>query len=151
VAYLHDDLTGADAAIRVVDSLMRQYKGTSEGTLFASLDEQFREDRGVVVTILSTLGASSRSVKRFAGRTTGGLLQTAAGGKPGELALFRTLEGLAVGVQGKRCLWRAVQVLAPSLQVPGVRSFIELESRAVDQWEQIEQCRRDLARKTFGA
>jgi hypothetical protein len=62
VAYLHDDLTGADAAIRVVDSLMRQYQGTSEGTLFSSLDEQFREDRGVGVTILSTLGASSRSV-----------------------------------------------------------------------------------------
>ena len=150
VAYLHDHLSGADAAIQVVDSLMRHGEGTREGTLFASLSEQFREDRSAVVAILASLGASSRSVKRVAGRTAGGVLRIAAGGKPGELALFRTLEGLAVGVQGKRCLWRAAQVFAPSLQ-PGGRSLVELETRAVDQWERIEQCRRALARQTFGA
>ena len=151
VAYLRDHLSGADAAIRVVDGLMREYEGTSEGTLFAALDQQFREDRSVVVTILATLGASSRSVKRLVGRTTGGLLQTAAGAKPGTLALVRTLEGLAIGVQGKRCLWRSLQVLASSLQVPAERSFIELESRAVDQWERIERCRRSVARQTLDA
>jgi hypothetical protein len=147
VAYLHDHLSGADAAIQVVDSLMR--RGAGEGTLFASLHEQFGEDRSAVVALLASLGASSRSVKRVAGRTAGGVLRMVAVGRPGELALFRTLEGLAVGVQGKRCLWRAAQAFAPSLQ-PGGRSFVELESRALDQWEQIERWRQALARQTFG-
>jgi hypothetical protein len=69
------------------------------------------------------------------------VIRAVSGVKRGELPLFRTLEGLAVGVRGKRCLWRAAQVLTPSLRAPGRRSFVELESDAVDQWEAIEQYR----------
>jgi hypothetical protein len=149
-AYLHDHLSGADAAIQVVGRLRRQCEGTHEGSLFAWLDEEFRQDRNTVLAILSALGASSWSLKRLAGRAAGDVLKTAAGGKPGELTLLRTLEGLAVGVQGKGCLWRVAQELEPSLQVGGERSFTELESRAVVQWGRIEQYRLDLARHTFG-
>lgn len=148
-AYLRDHLAGADTAIRIVGHLAQAQHGTREGTLFVSLHEQFLQDRDVVTALLTDLGASPRSVKRLAGRVTGGVLTAAAGGTPGKLSLFRTLEGLAVGVQGKRCLWRAAQVLAPSLRAPGRRTFAELESSAIDQWEAIEQCRRELAPRTF--
>jgi hypothetical protein len=47
----------------------------------------------------------------MAGRATGNALRVVAGGTPGDLSLFRTLETLAMGVQGKRCLWRAAQAL----------------------------------------
>ena len=147
-AYLSDHLAGADAAIRVVSRLMRRYDGTREGALFAFLDEQFREDRAAAVALLTSLGASSRSIKRLAGRAAGELLHPAAGGSRGQLALFRTLEGLAVGVQGKRCLWRAAQALGPSVRA-GDRSFVQLEARAVAQWERIEEYRRALVRQTF--
>ena len=148
-AYLRDHLAGADAAIRVVSSLKHRCEGTREGALFAFLDEQFREDRAAVVAIVTSLGASSRSIKRLAGRAAGELLHPATGGSRGELGLFRTLEGLAVAVQGKRCLWRAAQALGPSIRT-GERSFVELESRAVAQWERIEEYRRALVRQTFG-
>ena len=148
--YLREHLAGADTAIEVVQGLRDEYRGSPEGALFGSLYEQFREDRGVVEDILAELGYTSRSAKRLAGRATGGALRVVAGGATGDLSLFRTLEALAIGVQGKRCLWRAAQALVSLPHWPGRRSFVDLEADAVRQWESIEQRRRSLAPETFG-
>ena len=114
----------------------------AQGALFESLSEEFREDRGVVEGILAELGYTSRSTKRLAGRATGNVLRAVAGGAPGDLSLFRTLEALAIGVQGKRCLWRAAQALVGLAHPAGRRSFVDLEADAVRQWETIERHRR---------
>ena len=148
--YLRDHLAGADTAIRIVQGLSNTYRGGSEDALFKSLYEQFREDRGVVEAMMAELGYTSRSVKRVAGRATGSALRTVAGGAPGDLSLFRTLEALAIGVQGKRCLWRAAQAIGSFHHPPGRRSFVELEADAVRQWETIERHRRSLVPRTFG-
>ena len=150
VTYLRDHLAGADTAIQVVQGLRDAYRGGPEGALFESLSDEFREDRGVVEAILAELGYTSRSVKRVAGRATGTALRTVAGGAPGDLSLFRTLEALAIGVQGKRCLWRAAQAYGSLRHPPGRRSFVELEADAVRQWETIERHRRSLVPRTFG-
>ena len=89
------------------------------------------------------------SIKRIAGRATGTVLQVVSGGQPGDLSLFRTIEALAIGVQGKRCLWRAAQRLATYPPAPGRRSFVELEEAAVSQWQEIERYRSALALRTF--
>jgi hypothetical protein len=148
--YLRDHLAGADAAIQTVQRLSDVYRGSPEGALFGSLHVQLREDRGVVEAILADLGATPRSIKRLAGRAAGSALKVVAGAAPGDLSLFRTLEALAIGVQGKRCLWRAAQALAPLPHPPGRRSFVELEADAVSQWEAIEGHRRSLAPRIFG-
>ena len=147
--YLRDHLAGADTAIQIVHRLREVYQGRPEGALFDSLFEQFREDRGVVEEILAQLGYSPRSLKRAAGRATGSALGKVAGGEPGDLSLFRTLEALAIGVQGKRCLWRAAQALVASPHPAGRRSLVELEADAVQQWEAIERHRRSLVPRTF--
>ena len=148
--YLRDHLAGADSAIQIVHGLSNTYGGSPEGALFESLSEQFREDRGVVEGLLTDLGDTSQSVKRLAGRATGSALRMVAGGAPGDLSLFRTLEALAIGVQGKRCLWQAAQALGSLPHPPGRRSFVELEADAVRQWETIERHRRSLVPRTFG-
>ena len=148
--YLRDHLAGADTAIQMVQGLSDAYRGGPEGALFESLYEQFRDDRGVVEGILAELGYTSLSVKRVAGRATGSALRTVAGGPPGGLSLFRTLEALAIGVQGKRCLWRAAQALVALPQPPGRRSFVELEADAVRQLETIERHRWSLVPSMFG-
>jgi hypothetical protein len=148
--YLQDHLAGADTAIQMVRGLGGAYRGVPEGALFASLYEQFREDRAVVEAILAELGYTSRSAKRLAGQATGSALRAVAGGAPGDLSLFRTLEALAIGVQGKRCLWRAAQAIVALPHPPGRRSFVELEADAVRQWETIERHRWTLVPRTFG-
>ena len=72
-----------------------------------------------------------------------------AGGDPGELSLLRTLEALSVGVQGKRCMWRALQSLHAVPSSVRDLDFIELEAKAIRQWEAIEERRRSLVASTF--
>jgi hypothetical protein len=83
------------------------------------------------------------------GRLGGALPRVFGGGRPGELSLFRTVEALAIGVQGKRCLWRAAQALEPPLRAPGPRTFADLEADAILQWEMIERYRASLSPLTF--
>jgi len=149
VAYLRDHLAGSDAAIQLVGRLRLVHAGSQEGRLFASLFDEFREEREIVRALLTRAGASSPSLKRLAGQAAGAELTPAAGGEHGELSLFRTLEGLAVGVQGKRCLWRALQPLLGDQPIPSARSLAGLEAMAVRQWEAIEERRRALVPDTF--
>jgi hypothetical protein len=151
VAYLLDHLGGSDVAISVVRHLAETYHGTPDGALCRQLAKEFDEDRSVVRSLLAQLGASGRSIKRAAGHASGSLLRLAAGGEPGDLSLLRTLEGLAIGVQGKRCLWRALQALHTLPSTVDGMSFVELEAKAIRQWEAIEQRRLALVAPTFSA
>ena len=71
IAYLRDHLSGSDMALRVVHRLGSTHQGTEDGTLFRRLSKEFEEDRAVVRTLLTQLGASGRSIKRAAGNTSG--------------------------------------------------------------------------------
>ena len=148
-AYLREHLTGSDAAIQVVGRLRLVHAGTQEGRLFASLFDEFREERDVVRGLLDQTGESALSLKRLAGLAGGAVLDRAAGGERGDLSLFRTLEGLSIGVQGKRCMWRALQALLGDQPIPSARSLAGLEAMAVRQWEAIEERRRGLVLATF--
>ena len=147
IAYLQEHLSGSDAAYQVVAKLRRTRD--ADDRLFARLLQEFEEERDVVRGILATLDASSVSMKRLAAQVSAPLLRASSGGAPGDLSLFRTLEGLALGVQGKRCLWRALDALDSPLTIPGRGSFRDLEAQAVRQWESIEQRRLSLVTQTF--
>jgi hypothetical protein len=151
IAYLRDHLGGADMAIRVVHRLCSANRGTEDGTLFRRLLKEFDEDHSVVRTLLTHLGASGRSIKRAAGFASGAVASVPAGGEPGDLSLLRTLEALAIGVQGKRCMWRALQSLRIGPSTVDGMDFVELEAKAVRQWEAIEERRRALVARTFSA
>lgn len=148
IAYLRDHLTGSDTAIHVVHQLAASHRGSPEGALFASLYEELEADRDVIRFLLDDLGASSRSFKRLAGHAAGVALRT-ADGAPGDLSLFKALEGLVVGIQGKRCLWRAGQALSPAIHPRGPRGFADLEADALRQWEAVERLRLSFVPQTF--
>src|SRR4029453_17720204 len=120
------------------------HQGTEDVTLFRRLSTEFEEDRAVVRTLLTQLGASGRSIKRAAGYASGTVLNVTAGGDPGDLSLLRTFEALAIGVQGKRCMWRALQNLRTVPSTVQGMNFAELEAKAVRQWEAIDERRLAL-------
>ena len=148
-AYLREHLSGADVAIQTVDRL--RSTDTEDGRLFSALFHDFQKEREAVRGLLKRIGASPQSAKRVASRAAATVLKRTAGGEPGELSLFRTLEALAVGVQGKRCMWRALQTLEPALPASADKSFAAFEADAVRQWEALDQRRRSLALETFGS
>jgi hypothetical protein len=151
ITYLRDHLSGSDTALRVVDHLGSTEPDAARATLFRRLATEFAEERAIVRTLLTRLGGSERSIKRAAGYASGAVASMSSGGEPGDLSLLRTLEALAIGVQGKRCMWRALQdVRGVSTEIDGM-SVIELEAQAVRQWEAIEDHRRALVAPTFAA
>ena len=146
-AYLHNHLSGADAAIEVVARLGRTCAGTPQARLFESLHRRFLHDRRVVEGLLSDLNESHGSAKRAAGRAAGKALRLVLGSTPDDLRLLQALEGLAIGVQGKRSMWRALQTVRPPLRA----SLAELEADAVKQWDEIEVHRLAIATTVFDA
>jgi hypothetical protein len=149
VSYLRDHLSGADSAIQVVEHLCRTHASAEDRRLFERLAREFRDDRAVVRELVEQLGASPHSLKRAIGAASGNVLASMSGGRPGDLSLWRTLEALAIGVQGKRCLWTALRNIhvAPWALTPG--HFAHLEAKAINQFEAIEERRRALAGPTF--
>jgi hypothetical protein len=149
VTYLRDHFSGSDAALRVVQRLASTRDDAEDGALFRRLVREFEAERAVVGTLLKELGSSGRSLKRAAGNASGAVLGLAAGGDPDDFSMLLTLEALAIGVQGKRCLWRALQLL-PSISssVDGIE-FAALEAQAVRQWEALEARRRVSVARTF--
>jgi hypothetical protein len=70
-----------------------------------------------------------------------------AGDEPGSLGLVLTLEGLIMGVTGKKLMWRALA--AGNLPQLSRYDFKELERRAEQQIERIEIERIRAAQQAF--
>jgi hypothetical protein len=146
-AYLRDHLAGSEAALHVVAQLRDGHRGALEGPLFARLHAELTGERRVVMQVLGRLGASTMSLKQLVG-DAGGSAARAASQPSGDATLLRTLEALTIGIQGKRCLWRALQMFEEALGF-GEPSFLALESQAVRQWDDVDAYRRSVALTAF--
>ena len=59
------------------------------------------------------------------------------------------MEALVLGITGKRSLWRALQCASKTLPALARLDYPGLEKRAIEQCEQIEARRLELARLVF--
>jgi hypothetical protein len=59
--------------------------------------------------------------------------------------MFKSLELLAVGIHGKRCLWKALKVASRLDSRLREYDFEALDSRAQQQYDKVESERLDLA------
>jgi hypothetical protein len=148
VSYLRDHLSGSDTALQIVRRLVTTQGSGRDGSLFWQLADEIKQERATVRALIERLGASPNSPQRAASYVSGAVFGSMAGGSPGDLALLRSLEGLAVGIQGKRCLWRSLQALGARAALDHV-DYAELESKAVRQWEFVEERRREAAASAF--
>jgi hypothetical protein len=116
--------------------------------MLSELQREFEAERDVVRELLAETGSSSFSAKRVVAGSSGLVMGALGAGQPGDASFFLAVEGLAIGVQGKRLLWRAAQAWASSPARRGV--FHRLERQAMDQWERLDAYRRELIPATFG-
>jgi hypothetical protein len=147
-AYLLDHLGGSDAALTVLSRLQRAVAGTAAGDMLSELQTEFEAERDIVRELLMKVGSSSFSTKRVIAGGAGFVLSQLGTGQPGDVGFLRAVEGLTIGVQGKRLLWRAALEWESS---PARREqFRRLERQAMDQWEQLDGYRLGLITATFG-
>ncbi len=142
--YLEDHYAGATAGLE----LARRSAGANRGTLYGDvLDRiavEIEEDRDSLRAIMTTLGVGPDRFKvagAWAGEKAGRLKLNGhlTGYSPQSRVI--ELEGLVVGVTGKRCLWAALRHVAPQEPRLDLEELDRLHERAEGQIAELEEQR----------
>jgi hypothetical protein len=151
--YLNDHLAGATGGAQLARRALGANRGTSFEAALERLAAEIAEDRAALVDVMARLGVARDPVKEWAawlaekaGRAK--LNGRLTGYSPYSRVL--ELEVLALGVEGKRALWRALErVAGGDARLVGV-DLAELIRRADGQRRLIERERLRAAEIAFG-
>ena len=110
--YLNDHLGGATLGSDLAGQIGELAEGTPLAGVMATLHAEIEEDRETLVALMDSLGVTRNPVKQ----ATGWIAEKASRVKFSGLSsgesdhgLFMALESMALGVQGKGSLWRALR------------------------------------------
>ena len=151
-SYLNDHLAGSVGALELLDRLIDIYKGKPLERFFADLRNEIDADQETLKKLIANLGSKESSVRKAGAwvieKFSRGKIQLDENEEE-KMGLFLALEALALGIHGKRSLWRALAVA--SEVVPRLRNqdYVELENRAVEQHNRVEAKRLEVAREVF--
>jgi len=150
--YLNDHLSGSSAALQLLDHLIDSAAQGDERNFFAGLRAEVDADRNTLEGVLTDSGGQSSSLRKAGGflmEWIGRLKLTFDDPSHQQLSRLEALEMLALGLNGKRSLWRALAVAGhPDLHG---YDFAGLELRAEDQHQRVEARRLEAARRVLGA
>jgi hypothetical protein len=145
--YLNDHLAGAVAALELLADLREQHKDEPLGDVFGTLKVDIDADKEALREVMRSLGIEESTVRQtgaWAAEKVARARLKIAGDQPG---LVLALEGLIMGINGKRMLWRALAVA--KVLNPSKWDFEKLQRRAEDQIERAEAGRIEAARRAF--
>ena len=116
--YLNDHLAGSVGALELVDHLIETYKGKSLEQFFKDLRSEIDEDQDTLQDLIEKLGKKESAVRKagawVAEKVSRAKIQLSDSEK-GQMGLLHALEGLVLGITGKRGLWTALAAAADSL------------------------------------
>ena len=147
--YLNDHLAGSTVGLSLARRTLRSNPDGELGDFLRRLVAQVEEDRATLLRVMDALGVRRNPVKERGAK----LLEVAGRLKLNgqvrgysDLSRVLELEGLVLGVEGKRALWDALQQSGRSVPV----DLDALRARAAEQQEGLERHRRAAARRAFG-
>jgi hypothetical protein len=153
-SYLNDHLAGSVGALELLDRLIDIYQGKPLERFFRDLRNEIDADQETLKELIAKLGAKESAVRKTGAwiveklsRTKIQLSKTG----DGEMGLFLALEALALGITGKRSLWRALAAAAETVTQLRGPDYGTLEKRAMGQRDRVETKRLEVAREVFGS
>lgn len=150
--YLNDHLAGATGALLVIEHIVSSMEKPEARDFFTGLKDDVQADREFLEEILLSADLEVSNTSKVMGGVTArvGLFKLMWEGlEPGKLGMFEALEMLALGVQGKRLLWLALEEIAPYYPQWSGHDFSDLERQAIEQRDGIEQWRLEAARASL--
>lgn len=148
--YLNDHFAGSTGGLDLARRAAESNDGTELGTVLARVAAEIEEDRAVLRSVIDTLDAQPNPAKAavaWAGEKAARLKPNDQMTGYSPLSRMIELEGLSLGIEGKRLLWL---VLAerddPRLEA---FDFAELARRAERQRDELEPFRRAAAASAF--
>jgi hypothetical protein len=149
-SYLNDHLAGSVGALELLEHWAHLHEGKPLGAFFSEIEAEVRADQNTLRSVMNSLGIKESNVRKagaWAAEKVGRARLMIAGAEPDGLGLVLTLEGLILGIVGKKLLWRALAA-ANLLQLSGY-DFEGLRRRAEQQIEQIEVQRVRAVQEAF--
>ena len=146
-AYLNDHLAGAVAALELVEHRRREYKNEPLGKLFESLKADIGADKETLRELMRSLGIEESTVRQTGAWAAEKVARARLKIAGDESGLVLALEGLIMGISGKRMLWRSLALA----NVPNTSKwdFKQLQRRAEDQIERAEVERIQAVQRAF--
>ena len=149
-SYLNDHFAGSIGALEVIAHWAEVHKGEPLGSFFVETEREIKADQDTLRDVMRTLGVEESKVRQagaWAAEKVGRAGLMTAGDEQGSLGLVLTLEGLIMGVTGKKLLWVALE----AAKLPRLNSynFEQLQGRAEQQVERIEAKRISAVCQVF--
>ena len=152
--YLNDHLGGATLGAKLAGQIADHAGGTPLAATMAALQVDIAADRDVLVDLMERMGITRNPVKV----ATGWLAEAGSRVKFSGLAsgdsdhgIFMALETLALGVQGKASLWRALREVRDEHPALAALDLDALLARAGEQYETLERERLAAGRHALAA
>lgn len=152
--YLNDHLAGATLGCDHARRLEAVYEGTPFGTVMAQIAMEIEEDRDTLVDLMERLDTPRNAVKAataWVAEKAGRVKFSGVSSGDRELGNYLALETLSLGVEGKRCLWTALEAIASDYPPLAATDLAGLIARAQAQRAALEEQRLATAQKAFGA
>jgi hypothetical protein len=149
-SYLNDHLAGSISALELIAHWVEVHKGEPLGSFFVETEREIKADQDTLREVMRNLGVEESKMRQagaWAAEKVGRARLIIAGDERGSLGLVLTLEGLIMGVTGKKLMWRAL--VASKLPQLNGYNFEELQRRAEQQVERIEAERISAIRQAF--
>ena len=151
-SYLNDHLAGSVGALELLDRLIDDNSGKPLERFLRDLRNEIDTDQETLKELIAKLSEKESTVRKAGAwiveklsRARIHLSET----REGEMGLFLALEALALGITGKRSLWRALAVAAETVTQLRGPDYGTLEKRAVEQHDRVEAQRLEVAREVF--
>jgi hypothetical protein len=149
-SYLNDHLAGSVSAVELIAHWAKSHKHDALGSFFIEIEKEIKADQQILRDVMQKLGveeSNMRKISAWAAEKVGRARMIVAGDGADSLGLVLTLEGLIMGVTGKKLLWRALD----AAHLPGLVSvdLEQLQLRAEQQAERIEAERIAAVRRVF--
>ena len=154
VGYLNDHLAGSVGALELLDRLIENYQGKPLERFFQDLRGNIEEDQKKLEELIHKLGEEESGVRKAGAWILEKLSRAKirlAESEEEKVGLFLALEALALGITGKRSLWRALAAAAETVPPLARLDYSALEKRAAEQGDRVEAKRLELARTVFEA
>ena len=149
-SYLNDHLAGSVGALELIGHWASAHKSEPLGAFFAELEGEVKADQDTLCSVMGSLRVEESKVRQagaWIAEKIGRARLKIAGDDASSLGLVLTLEGLIMGIGGKKLLWHVLA--AAKLPHLNGYDFEELQRRAQQQIERIEAERMRAVQQTF--
>jgi hypothetical protein len=150
--YLNDHLGGAMLGADLAQQIWDRHDGTPLGDVMAKLTPAIEEDRDTLEALMERMDTTKNPLKQAAGwvaeKASRVKFSGIASGEPDHGA-FMALESLALGVEGKASMWKALKSVQSEYPALAETNLDELLERANSQYDVVEKERLAAAARAL--